>query len=109
MIIGAPVQGRVLIVDDVITAGTAIGESVQLLRQAGGNPVGVLIALDRQEKGQGALSAVQEVERSLGVRVASIICLDDLIDHLSANAEYSQFLPLVEDYRARHGAPAAPQ
>jgi orotate phosphoribosyltransferase len=107
LIVGAPVQGRVLILDDVITAGTAIRESVEIIRQAGGNPVGVLIALDRQEKGQGELSAVQEVEQSLGVRVASIINLDDLIDHLSTNAEFSQFLPLVEDYRARYGVAAA--
>jgi orotate phosphoribosyltransferase len=109
MIIGAPVQGRVLIVDDVITAGTAIRESAELIRRAGGTPAGVLIALDRQEKGQGERSAVQEVEQTLDLKVASLINLDDLIDHLSTNEEYAQFLPLIEDYRARYGVQAATQ
>jgi orotate phosphoribosyltransferase len=109
LIVGAPLQGRVLIVDDVITAGTAIRESLEIIRRAGGTPAGVLIALDRQEKGEGKLSAVQEVEESLEIRVASLINLDDLVDHLSTSEEYAQFLPLVEDYRARHGVPAAPQ
>jgi orotate phosphoribosyltransferase len=106
VIVGGPVSGRVLIVDDVITAGTAVRESVEIIRRAGGEPVGVLLALDRQEKGTGELSAVQEVERAHGVKVASIINLDDLAEHLDGNAEYGQFLPLVNDYRQRYGVAA---
>jgi orotate phosphoribosyltransferase len=102
-IVGAPVSGRVLIVDDVITAGTAIRESVEVIRAAGGQPAGVLIALDRKERGSGELSAVQEVRQNYGVEVASIIDLDDLVEHLEGSAEYGQFLPLVADYRQRYG------
>jgi orotate phosphoribosyltransferase len=103
LIVGAPVSGRVLIVDDVITAGTAIRESVEVIRQAGGELAGVLLALDRQERGSGAASAVQEVAQVYGIRVASIINLDDLVDHLEESAEFGQFLPLVRDYRQRYG------
>jgi orotate phosphoribosyltransferase len=106
MIIGAAMSGRVLIVDDVITAGTAIRESVEIIRHAGGEPAGVLIALDRQEKGAGEVSAVQEVEQNYGVRVASIVNLDDLVDHLEGSAEFGSFLPLVADYRQRYGVAA---
>jgi orotate phosphoribosyltransferase len=105
-IVGAAVSGRVLIVDDVITAGTAIRESVEIIRRAGGQPTGVLIALDRQEKGAGEVSAVQEVQDNYGVRVASIINLDDLVEHLEASGEFHRFLPLVTDYRARYGVAA---
>ena len=101
--VGAPVAGRVLIVDDVITAGTAIRESVDIIGSAGGNPVGVLIALDRQEKGLGEFSAVQEVEQSFGIQVASIVTLYDLIEHLESSAEFGQYLPLVREYRRRYG------
>jgi orotate phosphoribosyltransferase len=103
LIVGAPVSGRVLIVDDVITAGTAIRESVEVIRRVGGEPAGVLIALDRQEKGTGEISAVQEVRQNYGVEVASIVDLDDLVDHLEQSTEYGQFLPLVADYRQRYG------
>jgi orotate phosphoribosyltransferase len=105
-IVGAPVSGRVLIVDDVITAGTAIRESVEVIRRAGGQPAGVLIALDRQEKGTADISAVQEVERNFGVRVASIVNLDDLVEHLEGNVEFGRFLPLMADYRQRYGVAA---
>jgi orotate phosphoribosyltransferase len=103
LIVGAPMSGRVLIVDDVITAGTAIRESIDIITRAGGTAVGVLLALDRREKGTGELSAVQEVEQQYGLRVTSIINLDDLIAHLEGNGQYSQFLPLVADYRSRYG------
>jgi orotate phosphoribosyltransferase len=106
LIVGAPVSGRVLIVDDVITAGTAVRESIDLIRRAGGEPVGVLLALDRQEKGAGELSAVQEVEQAHGLKVTSIINLDDLVEHLDGDAEFGQFLPLVSDYRQRYGVAA---
>ena len=102
-IIGAPVAGRVLILDDVITAGTAIRETVAMIRTAGGDPAGVLIALDRQERGEGECSAVQEVERKYGVPVASILRLDDLIEHLESSAEHGQYLAAVREYRGRYG------
>ena len=105
-IVGAPVSGRVLILDDVITAGTAIRETITLIRQAGGEPAGVVIALDRQERGNGDLSAIQEVQQNYGVPVASIIRLDDLVEHLETSTQHRQFLPLVQDYRDRYGVAA---
>lgn len=103
VIVGAPVRGRVLIVDDVITAGTAIRESVDIIRAAGGEPAGVLIALDRQERGSGTSSAVQEVEQGLGLRVVSIIGLDDLMGHLQGSHELAEHLPSMAAYRQRYG------
>lgn len=103
VIVGAPVRGRVLIVDDVITAGTAIREAVGIIRAAGGEPVAVLIALDRQERGSGASSAVQEVEQQLGLRVVSIIGLDDLMGHLEGSRELAEHLPAMAAYRQRYG------
>ncbi len=103
-IIGAPVNGRVLILDDVITAGTAIREAVGIIRNAGGEPAGVLLAMDRQERGRDKLSAIQEVQQEYQIPVSAIIKLDDLIEHLGTSAEYGQFLPLVEEYRLKHGA-----
>jgi orotate phosphoribosyltransferase len=82
-IVGAPLGGRVLIVDDVITAGTAVRESLGFIRSAGAQPVGVAVALDRQERGQDSLSAVQEVEQREGLRCVSIITLTDLIEALA--------------------------
>jgi orotate phosphoribosyltransferase len=106
-IVGAPVSGRVLIVDDVITAGTAIRETITLIQQAGGEPAGVVLALDRQERGTGSLSAIQELEQTFGIPVASIIRLDDLVEHLDGSNAHRQFLPLVQDYRERYGVAAA--
>jgi orotate phosphoribosyltransferase len=85
-IVGSPLKGRVLIVDDVITAGTAIRESVDIIRAAGATPVGVALALDRQERGQGSLSAVQEVTSQFGLRCVSILTLADLIETFAGNA-----------------------
>jgi orotate phosphoribosyltransferase len=82
-LVGAPLSGRVLIVDDVITAGTAVRESLDLIRRAGAEPAGVALALDRQERGQGTLTAVQEVEKSFGVPCVSIVTLADLIEALA--------------------------
>lgn len=104
IIVGAPLSGRALIVDDVITAGTAIRESVEIIRAAGGQPAGIMIALDRQERGKGELSAVQEVQQQLGVPVASIITLEDLIEHLETSEEFGANLPTVRAYRERYGA-----
>jgi len=103
MIIGAPLAGRVLIVDDVITAGTAIREALGLIHAAGARPAGVLLALDRQERGQGELSAVQELERELGVPVASIIRLADLVEHLARSSDAGDTLPRIEAYRSQYG------
>ena len=102
-IVGAPLAGSVLIVDDVITAGTAIRESETLIDAAGARPAGVLIALDRQERGQGERSAVQEVEDSMGVKVVSIIGLADLVSHLESSSGHENELAAVAAYRDRYG------
>jgi orotate phosphoribosyltransferase len=102
-IVGAPLAGSVLIVDDVITAGTAIRESETLIAAAGARPAGVLIALDRQERGQGERSAVQEVEDSMGVKVVSIIALADLVSHLESSTGHENELAAVAAYRDRYG------
>jgi len=93
----------VLIVDDVITAGTAVRESVQLIRRAGATPAGVLIALDRQERGTGSLSAVQEAEQSFQVRVASIVGARDLIAYLEGRRDHVEALGAMQAYRERFG------
>ena len=103
LIVGAPLKGQVLIVDDVITAGTAIRETMQILTAHGATPAGVLIALDRRERGQGDLSAVQEVERAHGIAVTSIVNLDDLVAYLAERPEYAGHLEKMRDYRARYG------
>ena len=103
LIVGAPLQGRVLIVDDVITAGTAIRETMQILTAHNATPTGVIIALDRQERGQGERSAVQEVERAHGVVLTSIVTLDDLVAYLAERPEYAAHLEAMRDYRARYG------
>ncbi|HZO23607.1 MAG TPA: orotate phosphoribosyltransferase [Steroidobacteraceae bacterium] len=82
-VIGGPMKGGVLIIDDVITAGTAVRDSLEIIRVSGGEPVGVALALDRQERGQGELSAVQEIERQQGLRCVSVITLAELIEALS--------------------------
>lgn len=98
-LVGAPMQGKVLIIDDVITAGTAIREAVDMIEETGAELGGVVIALDRQEKGQGALSAVQEVEQRFGVRVAKIAGLDDLMDFLAQDPSLSGFVEQMQAYR----------
>jgi orotate phosphoribosyltransferase len=101
-IVGASLQGRVLIVDDVITAGTAIRESVEIIRSHGATPAGVLIALDREERGQGDRSAVQEVEETFGLPVVSVLRLRDLTAHLEATGD-QPVLAAVRAYRNRYG------
>lgn len=103
-IVGAPLRGRVLIVDDVITAGTAIREAADIIRGAGAEPVGVVLALDRQERGQGPLSAVQEVEQTLRLPVTSILRLADLIDYLRRSGDATQ-LAAIQSYRSEYGVP----
>lgn len=102
-LVGAPLVGRVLIIDDVISAGTSVRESVEIIRQAGATPAAVVIALDRQERGAGALSAVQEVEQLYGLPVLSIARLTDLLGYLSSRPELAHNLAAVRDYRARYG------
>lgn len=102
-IVGAPLQGKVLIVDDVITAGTAIRESISLIHAAKAKPAGVLIALDRQERGNGELSAIQEVESEFGIPVVSIIRLEQILDYLKTNPEFSGHAAKVASYRERYG------
>ena len=105
-IVGAPLQGRVLIVDDVITAGTAIRETMRILAAHDATPAGVVIALDRRERGQGDRSAVQEVERAHNVAVTSIVNLDDVVAYLVERPEYAGHLEKMRDYRARYGVAA---
>lgn len=102
-LVGAPLAGRVLIIDDVISAGTSVRESVELIRAAGATPAAVLIALDRQERGQGELSAVQEVERNYGIPVLSVATLTDLIDFLAGNPDLENKLAAVRTYRSSYG------
>ena len=106
MTVGAPLKGRVLIVDDVISAGTSVRESVEIIQAAGAQPAGVLIALDRMERGTGALSAVQEVRNHFGIPVISIATLDDLVAFLRARGNMAQQLRLVERYRKEYGVNA---
>jgi len=101
-IVGTALAGRVLIIDDVITAGTAIREAVDIIRAAGATPVGVVLALDRQERGQGERSAVQEVEQTLGLPVTSIARLSDLISYVESQGNAGQ-LAALRSYRAEYG------
>ena len=103
MTVGAALQGRVLIIDDVISAGTSVRESIELIRAAGATPSGVVIALDRMERGQNELSAVQEVQRSYSIPVVSIAALDDLLGYLQDQPEMVQNLQAVQSYRGRYG------
>lgn len=105
-IIGAPLAGRVLIVDDVISAGTSVRESVELIRGSGATFCGVAIALDRLERGAGERSAVQEVRESFGVPVIAIADLDDLVQFLAAQPQMKQQLIEIERYRQLYGAAA---
>ena len=102
-IVGAPLAGRVLIVDDVISAGTSVRESVDLIHAAGATPAGVLIALDRQERGQGERSAVQEVKRDYGIPVIAVAGLRDLMAYLEYHPEFSTHKTAVERYREHYG------
>lgn len=102
-VVGAQLAGRVLIVDDVITAGTAVRDAYQVITSSGATIAGLAISLDRQERGQGSLSAVQELKSSLGIPVISIVQLDDLIDILEESEDYAQHLDPVLAYRHKYG------
>lgn len=101
--LGAPLSGRVLIIDDVITAGTSVRESVKIITDAGATPAGVAIALDRQERGESELSAIQEIEGRHGIPVISIISLEILIEYLSEDVNRSQSLKLIKNYQEKYG------
>ena len=102
-IVGAPLAGKVLIVDDVITAGTAVREAQQIVNKAGADVAGLVISLDRQEVGRGSTSAVQELEQTLRIPVISIVTLDDVIELLEESGEFADFLEPVSLYRQKYG------
>jgi orotate phosphoribosyltransferase len=102
-IVGTPLAGRVLIVDDVITAGTAVREAQQIITSEGADIAGLIISLDRQEIGRDSRSAVQEVEQTLRIPVISIVQLEDLVDMLEESTEHSEFLKPILDYRSKYG------
>ncbi|MGY2269644.1 MULTISPECIES: orotate phosphoribosyltransferase [Pseudomonas] len=103
-LVGAPLKGDVLIIDDVITAGTAIREVMQIIAsQDGAKAAGVLIALNRQERGNGELSAIQEVERDFGIPVVSIVSLNQVLQFLEDDPQLKQHLPAVKAYREQFG------
>lgn len=102
-LVGSPLQGRIMLVDDVITAGTAIRESMDIIQANGAELAGVLIALDRQEKGKGELSAIQEVERDYNAEVTAIITLADLVEYLTEQPAMAKHLEQVQAYRQQYG------
>ena len=102
--LGAPLAGRVVIVDDVISAGTSVNESVAIIRAAGATPAGVLISLDRQERGQGERSAAQEVRERHDIPVYSIIGLAQIVEYLDLQGDQSELLSAIGAYRQRYGA-----
>jgi orotate phosphoribosyltransferase len=106
LIVGSPLAGRVLVVDDVITAGTAIREVMEILDAAGATCAGIVVAVDRQERGRGELSAIQEVERDFGVRVLSIIGFDQIIEYVEQTGRHAEHLDAIRGYREEHGISA---
>jgi orotate phosphoribosyltransferase len=104
-IVGAPLQGKVLVIDDVITAGTAIREVMGIIKQAGASAAGVVVALDREERGQGTLSAIGEIRREYGIPVISIISLSQIISYLEqvGDKDLLQYLPKLKSYRETYG------
>ncbi|MGH8696165.1 MAG: orotate phosphoribosyltransferase, partial [Burkholderiales bacterium] len=103
VVVGAPLAGRVLMIDDVMTAGTAVRESVAIIRAAGAVPAGVAVCLDRMERGTGELSAVQEVERRHGIPVIAIATLDDLVGYLQDTPQREESLRAIAAYRKQYG------
>ncbi|WP_395338826.1 orotate phosphoribosyltransferase [Ningiella sp. W23] len=102
-LVGSPLKGNVMLVDDVITAGTAIRDSMRIIEQQDANLSGVLIALDRQERGTGELSAIQEVERDYSTKVYSIVTLSDLIEYLAVNKAFDENVTSIKAYQQRYG------
>ena len=106
LIVGSPLAGRVLVVDDVITAGTAIREVMEILATTGATCAGIVVAVDRQERGRGELSAIQEVERDFGVPVISIIGFDQIIEYVEQTGRHAEHLDAIRGYREEHGISA---
>ena len=102
-IVGAPLEGRVLIIDDVITAGTAIREVMAMVEQAGAEAAGVVIGVDRKERGNGQSSAIQEVEQQFEIPVVSIIDIDDILAYLEAKADMQELVKKIKEYRKEYG------
>ncbi|MGY5773382.1 orotate phosphoribosyltransferase [Vibrio antiquarius] len=102
-LVGSALEGRIMLVDDVITAGTAIRESMEIIKANGADLAGVLVAIDRQEKGKGELSAIQEVERDFGCTVISIVSLGDLVTYLEEKGDAAEHLEAVKAYRSEYG------
>lgn len=102
-IVGSALQGNVLIVDDVITAGTAARESIELIKSSGATPCGMIVAVDRQERGKGELSAIQEMQQQYDMPVVSIVSLTDIIDYLKGQSSYSDELMQMEVYQSQYG------
>ena len=102
-IVGATLEGMAIIVDDVISAGTAVREVMEIISQSDAKPAAVVVALDRQEKGKGELSAIQEVERDFGIPVLSIVTLTDLLEYAKGNEEISQHAAAIQAYREQYG------
>jgi orotate phosphoribosyltransferase len=103
IIVGAALRGRVLIIDDVISAGTSVAESIKLIRSLGAEPAGVVVALDRQERSHGSLSAIQEIEQRHGIPVLSIITLDQIMSFLAGMSDLGDALTQVQAYRRQYG------
>ncbi len=102
-LVGAPLEGRVMIIDDVITAGTAIREVMEIINAAEAKPAAVMIALNRMEKGKGELSAIQEVERDYKMQVINIVSLQDVVEYLLEVGGYEEVVPAIQAYRAEYG------
>ena len=103
IIVGSPLQGKVLIIDDVISAGTSVRESIDIIIAQGAQPAAVIIALDRQEVGKGDETAIQEVESEFGIPVVSIVCLGDLINYLEQQTDMQQSVAAIKAYRDKYG------
>ena len=102
-LVGSPLTGKVLIIDDVITAGTAITESMDIIKANGAEAAGVVIALNRQERGKGEMSAIQEVEQNYGIPVISVISLEHLVAYINHQEKYAGYLDAIQAYRQKYG------
>lgn len=103
-LVGAPLEGDILLIDDVITAGTAIRESEQIIKANNANFKAALIALNRMEKGQGELSAIAEAEQSIGIKIISIVTFDDLLKYIENDDKLKEHIPAMLEYRQKYGA-----
>lgn len=102
-LVGAPLEGKVMIIDDVITAGTAIREVMAIIEDAKAQPAAVMIALNRMERGKGELSAIQEVERDYGMQVISIVSLNDIVEYLEDDGNYAEAIKAIKAYQEEYG------